>query len=454
MFFLSAKRILVNPINNQYGLITSSIFDKLYFKLQLQVKTLIYKNLAWRGFFYFTSLLLNIAMARVLGAELSGELYYFLNNISLAILAGGLSLDAGITFYVSKNAVDKNKLASFALVWALFISSVISVLFLLFYERGYPFRDNNLLFFTGLCFSLGTFLNNYFTAFFYSHDDYKTPNLIAGMLNVLLLICIPWKQGWFGFIDAGIFLFIFFGATLILGITVSASWIKRHKTIISFRLSLVKELTPVIRYSLTALTGNIIYFILYRVDYWFVNYYCSAKSLGNYIQVSKLVQLFIIPCIIISGALFPQSSKENISFRSVTLFNLIRWIFLVYLVGGVFIVAAGKPIILFLWGVEYDEIFLPLIITLPGVLCLAVSYMFSPLFAGLGKVKYNVIISFLTMIIVVICNWVFVPVWGIEGAAFATTTGLVFMMILYFVFAKINFDFAFHNLLKPGNDHS
>ena len=47
----------------------------------------------------------------------------------------------------------------------------------------------------------------------------------------------------------------------------------------------------VIRYSLFALMANLIYFLVNRIDYWFVEHYCSAEDLGNYIQASKLAQM-------------------------------------------------------------------------------------------------------------------------------------------------------------------
>ena len=75
-------------------------------------------------------MLLNIAIARVLGADLSGSLYFFLNNLYLAILIGSISLDAGITYFVSKGELDETKLASFSLLWALIISLFISASFL------------------------------------------------------------------------------------------------------------------------------------------------------------------------------------------------------------------------------------------------------------------------------------------------------------------------------------
>src|SRR4030095_4803809 len=100
------------------------------------------------------------------------------------------------------------------------VSGLISILFLLFYDNRTSLFKNDFLFFTCICFTLGSFLNIYFNAFFYSYDNYKTPNLISGIINLFLLICIPWTPDWLGFINTKIFIELFFGGTLIQGILI------------------------------------------------------------------------------------------------------------------------------------------------------------------------------------------------------------------------------------------
>src|SRR5688572_5037478 len=153
-------------------------------------------------------------MARMLGADLSGGLYFFLTNIYLVILIGSLCLDAGITYYVSRKDPAEGILATFSVVWSVIVSVIIAALFILFYKNNNPVFKNSFLFYASVCYSLGTFLNMYFTAFFYSYDNYKIPNLVAGIINLCLLFCIPWQKSWPVALDTNMFLLIFFAATL------------------------------------------------------------------------------------------------------------------------------------------------------------------------------------------------------------------------------------------------
>ncbi len=63
-----------------------------------------------------------------------------------------------------------------------------------------------------------------------------------------------------------------------------------------------------IRYALLSLAANVIFFLVYRIDYWFVEKYCSAEELGNYIQVSKLGQMLLVIPTIISSVVFPHTA--------------------------------------------------------------------------------------------------------------------------------------------------
>ena len=408
----------------------------------MQIHKLIYKNLLWRGFFYVTVLGLNIAMARMLGAELSGGLNFFLTNIYLVLLIGSLCLDAGIVYYVSKKDPIEGILAPFAVVWSVIVSVIIAGLFILFYKTNNSIFKNSFLFYACICYSLGTFLNIYFIAFFYSYDNYKIPNLVAGLINLCLLFCIPWHKNWPFTFDTDTFLLIFFAATLLQGVIISVWWFVNSKKPFLLHFNRIKNIIPVMKYSITALAGNFTYFIMYRIDYWFVDRYCTDKSLGNYIQVSRLGQLLILPSVIIAQALFTQASKENITFETQSFGKIVRVMLFCYFLAAVFLFLFGEPVILYVWGNEFDEMYEPLMITLPGIIFLSVSYLFSPIFAGQGKVSYNVLIALLTLVVVVICNLLLVPVWGINGAAVSTSIGFLVMMILNVIIANRKFGFT------------
>ena len=408
----------------------------------MQVSRLIYRNFAWRFFFYASSLLLNITVARALGAEISGNFNFFLNDLSFVLLIGSISLESGIIYYVSKNESPERLLAAFSVIWAVIASGIITVLFYFFYSDQSEVFSGSFLVFSCASYLVGIFLTTYFSAFFYSRDNYKISNIVLGFSNLVLFLFL-FVQHIRGAVDIRLFFMLFFLLSLLQGVLIAGIWFFQNGYRIKLQFFKPGSLSPVLIYSLKALAGNVAYFLLYRIDYWFVEYYCSAKSPGNYIQVSKLGQLFVLPLVIMGGTLFPQSSKDNISFQSPVFRNMVRIVTAGYLLGAIILFFSGKPVIFFFWGKDYDEMYWPLIIMMPGIIFLAVSYIFSPIFAGKGKVNYNVYISLVTLALVVACNFLLIPEWGIEGAAFATSIGFLAMMILYIIIANKKMGLSF-----------
>jgi O-antigen/teichoic acid export membrane protein len=386
-------------------------------------------------------------MARVLGAELGGNILFISNTLYLFLLIGSLSFESGITYYVVKKEIPETILASAALLWSLVITLFISAGVFLFYKNGTHLFSPALLCFAAAAYTLGSLLTIYFTAFFYAHDDYKTPNLVLGSSNLLLLAFVPWHANWLGFVDKKIFIWLFFSVFLIQGLFIAGSWFIKNKQHIILKSGSIKRIAPALRYSTAALLGNVAYFLLYRIDYWFVDYYCSAKSLGNYIQVSRLGQLFLLLPMVIAGALFPQSAKEKPGFTMADIGKLAKQMIVLYSLLAFFIWLIGRPVISWLWGREYNEMFIPLLIIMPGILFLSVSYLFSPIFAGKGKVKYNVVIALITLGVVVTSDWLLIPAYGIKGAAIATSIGFFVMLGLYLSVAKRNLGFSLKHVV-------
>src|SRR5690606_2421354 len=73
-----------------------------------------------------------------------------------------------------------------------------------------------------------------------------------------------------------------------------------------------RHLKNIIYYSLIALISNIAFFLLYRMDYWLVEYYTSGAELGNYIQASKFGQALLIAPSIFSAIVIPRIADRSI----------------------------------------------------------------------------------------------------------------------------------------------
>ena len=180
--------------------------------------------------------------------------------------------------------------------------------------------------------------------------------------------------------------------------------------------------------------ANLIFFLVYRIDYWFVHNNpatCTESDLGNYIQVSKLGQLFLIVPQIIASVIFPQSAgtvdRAEINKAVMIIARLFSQMFLV-----IIIITAlfGRQLFTWVFGETFNRMQAPFIIIMPGIFCLSVLALLSAYFSGKGNLKTSVVGAAIALAVVVVGDYILVPMYGIIGAAIISTVGY-FVNLLY-----------------------
>jgi len=195
-----------------------------------------------------------------------------------------------------------------------------------------------------------------------------------------------------------------------------------------------------------AFAGNIIYFLLYRIDYWFVAKYCTADQLGNYIQVSKLVHLFFIIPTILASAVFPLTAGGQKKDINNLLTLLSRSIFFIYLLICLVLVFTGKWIFPFVFGDSFSLMYQPFLLLIPGILSLSGLFTLTAYFAGKNQIKINITGSVYAVIVILIGDIIFIPHYGINAAALVSSIGyMIYQGYIIFVFKK-EFDTSLYDL--------
>lgn len=405
----------------------------------MQFKKLIVQSIFWRGLYFLTVLLLNVLVARFFEATGSGWIYYVCSIYAFVIVIVSLSLDSGMGFYASRNEVSVNKLLSLSLLWT-FIVGLIVTLGTNLYIRSAPelIIPRTLLLVSSLCYVCGNLVTNYCGIIFYSHKNFQTPNIIGIICNIILIaILAVTSLGIVAALNTSTFLYIYFFTFLIQGMLMITAVIysyavKEKPVIISGN-----ELKKVLHYSMVAFAGNIIFFLVYRVDYFFVKYYCSAADLGNYIQVSKLGQMVILLPSIMASAVFPMvagGQKKEVN-RGLKLLSRIS-----LLVIGSFcmiVVLTGSWLFSFIFGKSFDRMYLPFILLIPGVLSLSSLYPLAAYYSGKNKLMVNIKGSLIALLFIVVTDLIFIPKFGIEAAALISSIGyILFHAYVLLVFKK------------------
>lgn len=394
----------------------------------MQFKKLIVQSLVWRGLYFFTVLLLNILLSRYFKATGTGFIYYITNYFSFILLLGSACLETGMAYYGSQGSISYRKLSAFSVAWTVLVTSVI-LLFLnqTYQEAGSMITRKDFLFFSS-SFVPGVLLTTYFCALFYSKQDFLTPNLIMLGINCMLIILFPLSRwlGWDNFPEH--FLNLYFFSFLLQGLLISIAFIYQNKQDGETGFPLPADLRRVFAYSLIAMLGNVSFFLLYRIDYWFINNTCRVcrqGDLGNYIQVSKLGQLLFILPGIISSAVFPRTASGQREEVFAMLETLTKSLLLI--TGFICLVLAltGKYLFPFVFGPTFANMYVPFLLLVPGILAIAALHPLTAYYSGKNKLRINIEGSLLALVLIIAGDAVFIPRYGIAAAAGVSTTGYV-----------------------------
>ena len=237
----------------------------------MQFRKLIVQSIIWRGSYFFTVLLLNIFLSRYFQASGTGFIYYISNYFSFILLLGSVCLETGMTYYGSQGSISYQKLSVFSVTWSVLVCSLVFIfLYTSYHEPSSMVSKDRFLFFSFTYIS-GIMLTTYFSALFYARQDFITPNLILAGTNAVLILTFlvsMWLKAT-GVIEKQ-FLDYYFFNFLLQGVLICCAFIykTRHGP---FSLPYASELRRIFSYSLFALSSNLVFFLLYRIDYWFIN---------------------------------------------------------------------------------------------------------------------------------------------------------------------------------------
>ena len=380
------------------------------------------QHMLWRGLYFFSILLINIWIARYFAAEKSGQIFYIVTNLSLVLLVASISLESGATYYVASGKLDASLMANFCLAWATCVSLIAVagwgiILFLI----HSVFIENPVFLVSSFFFILGVLFTTYFTALFYAKKEFGLPNKILFLVNIVMIVLLITGKN-----NSTIrtqFIEIYFFSFFLQGMLLRVFFFRKYPYSGNHMFPARPILKMVIRYSLLALITNLVYFLVNRIDYWFVEYYCSQKELGNYIQASKIAQMLVILPAILGSTLFPLFSSQEKSGSQAQLTAVIRVLFWANAGICLLILAAGWYFIPLLFGPSFNLMYHLFIFLVPGILCVTMSYPLSAWFSAANRIGINLRAALLALIVICAGDLLVLPHAGIIAAPVISSAG-------------------------------
>ena len=179
-----------------------------------------------------------------------------------------------------------------------------------------------------------------------------------------------------------------------------------------------------------------------RADFYFVEKYCDAKTLGNYVQVAKIGQMALLLPSMLGGVIFPFSVNAEEGFAKKINF-ICRVLTLFFLAGMTGLLIFGKYIFVHLLGADFDLVHTGILAAFPGVFCLAMNIVFTSYFEGQNRQWRILGSTLMSLVIILVCDRIFVPQYGYMAAAFifssANAAGMLVLLAGYMKKSKSSF---------------
>ncbi len=397
------------------------------------------KSTFWTLFYQGVSLLfnflLNVVLARTLGPAGKGLFSVYILTPSLLSMLLSLSIDESNVYYAGKGYRVKD-IFLISIFHTVIVSFILILSFLLFphlYSSLFKNLDHSVLFYAVLITPL-FLLFRYIRSIFLGIGHVKMYNFLDSMrvgilfLGVtLLLLSNPdirsaEKAVNLHIVIAVLISFVLLFNQLHLG--------KTESNIINL---FKKEL----RYGLRAYLGITMSFFNRRLDVFILNYFRNPQEVGIYSISTALAELIWKLPNSVAIPLFPKVAKEDK--RETTPFTtfITRVIFFLLIILGVFMVLAGKFVIVLLFGHRFSASYTPLLWLLPGIVFLGVGRVLSAYFHGINKPEYGSFFTIISVIFTIVFDLILIPTMGAIGAAIASSIAYTIAGILaIFLYCK------------------
>jgi O-antigen/teichoic acid export membrane protein len=152
-----------------------------------------------------------------------------------------------------------------------------------------------------------------------------------------------------------------------------------------------------------------------------VNYFIGPAGVGIYTVSVRLAELLWYLPNAVGFVIFPKAAATKPEVMNTFTPRVFRITLGLTALGALGLVVLGKPLILLIFSSAFLSAYIPMLALLPGVVFLGGAKVLANEIAGRGYPHYNSVNSGLALIITVLLDFLLIPLYGIFGAALASS---------------------------------
>lgn len=382
------------------------------------------------------SFLCAIMGARMLGAFGQGELALYTNFILLSSLLLGAGLPAGIVHFIAARKIEQKQVLSILLT-VLFAGFTLLLLALGILQQTallstfIPtlFHHNSVWFWLMLLHLLLVLLNIFLSSILQAEGLFSKASyiLISGSITLLLLYALRY------FAITGIhipplnwILLALISSQLIQLFFFLRQVYTTNPDYLHLEQIQIGAIRPLIQFAFLAFMTNLIQFLSYKMDIWFVNYFHGKQLTGIYaLGVSLAQMLWLLPSAIQSVLYAFISTHTDRQLMIQRTIKTTKQIGLYAISAGIAGYLLSLYLVPVLFGEEFRESVQCIGLLFIGVVPFCLSMAVSGYFAGTGRVRINLYSAILGFIVCLAADLLLIPSYGILGAAIASSISYI-----------------------------
>ena len=388
-----------------------------------------FANMSWmfggQTFYLLVSFFIGIWIARYLGPENYGILNYSIAFVGLFGFIANLGVDGILNRDLVQIPEKRDELLGTTFRLKLiggFLALLLSIISI------FLFQGNQLIKLLVFLFSFSFILQSinvisiYFNAEVKSKNNTKVRIFSTAISSILKIVIILLGKGVIWLLVAFTLDFLWQGIGFIMvyknyGLKIK-NWV--------FNKNLAKE---ILKNSWPIILGGASYLIYMKIDQVMIGSMLGNYEVGIYAAAVKLVEAWYFIPGIIATALFPaiiNAKKVGVEIYKSRLKNFYILMAIIPIAMAIPITLLAKPIIQVVFGHSYIESIPVLKVYIWSSLGLFLTYAVGQYLLSENLVKFIFVSNVLAMIVNIVLNVIFIPIFGIIGSAWAT-------LISYFV---------------------
>ena len=404
-------------------------------------------------FLYAVRLITGAIIARILGPAAMG-LWLILTMIpSYAEAFGRFKFDIAAVYYLGQKKYGLGETAFVLNVMALLSATILILIFIwkidyfyVYLLKGSP-NTLFLVYLTLLIIPLQFLFMNY--SYLLIHmEDIKSYNsmltikeLFTSLPALIALIILKW--GLFSMVISALIGGVL---SLLYGIW-KVNKVERMKP--HFNLEMIKDF---IKYSSNLYLLGVIGQLNVYVSSLIVAFYLLPVQLAFFRIGQERAQLLNRIPEALSTILYPRISKLSNSEGEPGKLTAksCRISFLLLSIIALIAAVLVKPLVIILYGQDYLPLTVPFWILLPGIVLSGSTGTLQQYFIGIGRPAVLLVVNTIPLIIQVIMGFIFIPTFGVIGAALTTTMAFIMLSIVTLIIFKICSRLTLNEIIVPN----